>query len=155
MFSENRVLRGIFGSKTDGARKAWENCMMRSFIICTLHLILLEWSCQGRWDGWSTEENRIEHKILVEKSERESSTLLLVRSLVSIPPILNEEEARSFETSVNVYQTTRRHGSDHSTVHIVNILLFSKGLWQQLIHNMGHIWYRRLSGRWVRLRHQI
>jgi hypothetical protein len=24
----------------------------RSFITCMLHQILLEWSNQGRWDGW-------------------------------------------------------------------------------------------------------
>jgi hypothetical protein len=28
-----------------------ENCLMRSFIICTLHQILLWWSNKGGWDG--------------------------------------------------------------------------------------------------------
>jgi len=47
---ENRVLRRIFGPK-----KWWEageDCIMRSFVTCTLHQILLwRWSQGGR-DGW-------------------------------------------------------------------------------------------------------
>jgi len=35
---ENRVLRRIFGRK----REDGEDCIMRSFIICTLHQILLQ-----------------------------------------------------------------------------------------------------------------
>jgi hypothetical protein len=38
---ENRVLRRIFGPKRKW-RKAGEDCMMRSFITCTLHQILLK-----------------------------------------------------------------------------------------------------------------
>jgi hypothetical protein len=34
---ENRVLRRMFGPK----REAGEDCIMRSFITCTLHQILL------------------------------------------------------------------------------------------------------------------
>jgi hypothetical protein len=33
---ENRVLRRIFGPKRDEVRKVGENCIMRSFITCTL-----------------------------------------------------------------------------------------------------------------------
>jgi hypothetical protein len=36
--SENKVLRGIFGPKW---QEAGEDCIMRSFITCTLHQILL------------------------------------------------------------------------------------------------------------------
>jgi hypothetical protein len=36
---ENRVLRRIFGPKRE--EMAGENCIMRSFITCTLHHILL------------------------------------------------------------------------------------------------------------------
>jgi len=36
---ENRVLRRISGLKSEEV--AGENCIMRSFITCTLHLILL------------------------------------------------------------------------------------------------------------------
>jgi len=25
---------------------------VKNFLICTLHQVLLEWSNQGRWDGW-------------------------------------------------------------------------------------------------------
>jgi len=35
-------------------RKWWEareDCIMRSFITCMLHAILLGWSSQGRWEG--------------------------------------------------------------------------------------------------------
>jgi len=37
---ENRALRRIFGTRK--WRKAAENCIMKSFIICTLHQILLQ-----------------------------------------------------------------------------------------------------------------
>jgi hypothetical protein len=37
---ENRVLRRIFGPKTDEV--TGENCIMRSFMICTLRQVLLE-----------------------------------------------------------------------------------------------------------------
>jgi hypothetical protein len=33
---ENRVLRIIFGAKRDEVTGDWRNCIMRSFIICTL-----------------------------------------------------------------------------------------------------------------------
>jgi hypothetical protein len=46
---DNSVLRRIFG-----AMRQWqdtrEDCIMRSFITCTLHQIL-EWSNQEEWDG--------------------------------------------------------------------------------------------------------
>jgi hypothetical protein len=38
---ENRVLRGIFGSKRDEMTGGGENCIMKSSIVCTLHQILL------------------------------------------------------------------------------------------------------------------
>jgi hypothetical protein len=34
---ENRVVRRIFGPKRDGVTESGENCITRSFIICTLH----------------------------------------------------------------------------------------------------------------------
>jgi hypothetical protein len=34
---ENRVLRRTFGLKRDEVIEAGENCIMRSFITCTLH----------------------------------------------------------------------------------------------------------------------
>jgi hypothetical protein len=37
---ENRVLRRIFGLKRDGL--TGENCIMKSFMICTLRQVLLE-----------------------------------------------------------------------------------------------------------------
>jgi hypothetical protein len=33
---ENRVLRRIFGPKRDEVTEDGENCIMRSFVICTL-----------------------------------------------------------------------------------------------------------------------
>jgi hypothetical protein len=41
---ENRVLGKIFGLKRGKLKKAEEDHIMRSFIICTLHKILLGWS---------------------------------------------------------------------------------------------------------------
>jgi hypothetical protein len=38
---ENRVLRRIFGHRRGKWREAGEDCIMRSFIICTLHQLLL------------------------------------------------------------------------------------------------------------------
>jgi hypothetical protein len=41
--SENRVLRRIFGPKWGEGRSWWEageGCIMRSFMICTVHQIL-------------------------------------------------------------------------------------------------------------------
>jgi hypothetical protein len=39
---ENKVLRRIFGSKRDEVTVEWRNCIMKSFVICTLHQVLLE-----------------------------------------------------------------------------------------------------------------
>jgi hypothetical protein len=39
---ENMVLRRIFGPKREEVTGGWKKCMKRSFIICTLHQILLE-----------------------------------------------------------------------------------------------------------------
>jgi hypothetical protein len=39
---ENRVLRRIFGPKRDEVTGNGENCIMKSFMICTLHQVLLE-----------------------------------------------------------------------------------------------------------------
>jgi hypothetical protein len=39
---ENRVLREIFGPKRDGVKEVGENCIMRSFITCTLPQTELE-----------------------------------------------------------------------------------------------------------------
>jgi hypothetical protein len=36
---ENRVLRRIFGPERGDVREVGENCLMRSFIICTLRQI--------------------------------------------------------------------------------------------------------------------
>jgi hypothetical protein len=49
---ENRVLRGIFGTKRKW-RETGEDFIMRSFITCTLHEMLLWQSNQGVWDGRS------------------------------------------------------------------------------------------------------
>jgi hypothetical protein len=39
---ENRVLRRIFGGKRDEVLEVRENCIMRSFITCTLLQVQLE-----------------------------------------------------------------------------------------------------------------
>jgi hypothetical protein len=36
---ENRVLRRIFGPKRDEVRENGENCILRSFVICTLRQV--------------------------------------------------------------------------------------------------------------------
>jgi hypothetical protein len=36
---ENRLLKRIFGPKRDEMAGGWRNCIMRSFIACTLHQI--------------------------------------------------------------------------------------------------------------------
>jgi len=46
------VLRRIFGHQTEKERGAAEGYIMRSFITCMLHEILLGRSNQGGWDGW-------------------------------------------------------------------------------------------------------
>jgi hypothetical protein len=38
---ENRVLKRIFGPKREEVAGSGEDCIMRSFITCTLHKILL------------------------------------------------------------------------------------------------------------------
>jgi hypothetical protein len=38
---ESRVLRRIFGPKRDEVKRGWRKLHKRSFIICTLHQILL------------------------------------------------------------------------------------------------------------------
>jgi len=37
---ENRILRRIFGLKTEEVARGWKNYIMKSFIICTLRQIL-------------------------------------------------------------------------------------------------------------------
>jgi hypothetical protein len=37
---ENRVLRGIFGSKRDEVIRKWKNFIIRSLMICTSHQAL-------------------------------------------------------------------------------------------------------------------
>jgi hypothetical protein len=37
---------------------AGEECIMRSFVMSTLHHILLGWSNQGGWDGWGMKHER-------------------------------------------------------------------------------------------------
>jgi hypothetical protein len=47
------MLKRTFGPKR---KKWWEigiDCIMKSFITCTLHQILLGFSNQGSWDGWA------------------------------------------------------------------------------------------------------
>jgi hypothetical protein len=39
---KNRVLRRIFGPKSDEVAGEWRNCIMRSFRICALRQVLLE-----------------------------------------------------------------------------------------------------------------
>jgi hypothetical protein len=39
---ENGVLRRIFGPKRDEVIGEWRNCIMKSFMICTLSQVLLE-----------------------------------------------------------------------------------------------------------------
>jgi hypothetical protein len=39
---ENRVLRRIFGPKREEVTADGENCVMKRFMICTLHQVLLE-----------------------------------------------------------------------------------------------------------------
>jgi hypothetical protein len=39
---ENKVLRRIFGPKRDEVTGGGENCIMRSFVICTLRRVYLE-----------------------------------------------------------------------------------------------------------------
>jgi hypothetical protein len=39
---ENRVLRTIFGPKTEAVTGGRGNCIMKSFVIYTVHQILLE-----------------------------------------------------------------------------------------------------------------
>jgi hypothetical protein len=43
---ENRMLRKIFGPKRKEVTEDGENCIMRGFITCTHHKILLEQSTQ-------------------------------------------------------------------------------------------------------------
>jgi hypothetical protein len=38
---EDRVLRRVFGSKREEVSGEWRKLHMRSFVICTLHQILL------------------------------------------------------------------------------------------------------------------
>jgi hypothetical protein len=38
--SKNRMLRRIFGSKREDVMEAGENCVMRSFMICSPHQIV-------------------------------------------------------------------------------------------------------------------
>jgi hypothetical protein len=39
--SKNRVLRRIFGPERASGKVIKEDCALRSFIVCTVHLILL------------------------------------------------------------------------------------------------------------------
>jgi hypothetical protein len=48
---ENRVLRRIFRPKRKEVAEDGEDCIMRSFVTCTLHQILLGWSNEGECDG--------------------------------------------------------------------------------------------------------
>jgi hypothetical protein len=44
---ESRVLRRIFGPKSDEIAREWRNCTVRSFIFCTHPQVLLGRSNQG------------------------------------------------------------------------------------------------------------
>jgi hypothetical protein len=63
---ENRVLKRIFGHKRDEVAR-WEvgeNCMMRSFIICTLNQIFLDTQFkEDQMGGWR--KMRIGHIIVL------------------------------------------------------------------------------------------
>jgi hypothetical protein len=51
--SENRVLSRIFRRKREEVQETGEDCILRSFITCTIHQILLEWLNQGvQYFGW-------------------------------------------------------------------------------------------------------
>jgi hypothetical protein len=43
----NSVLRRIFGLKRDEVTGRWKNCIMGSFIACTLGQVELEWNQRG------------------------------------------------------------------------------------------------------------
>jgi hypothetical protein len=51
----------IFGPKRDEVREDGENCIMRSFVICTLRQAKLEWSSSGRCE-WAWHIGRIGEK---------------------------------------------------------------------------------------------
>jgi len=51
MMFKSKVLRRIFVLRQRTQQKCTENCIMTSFIICTLHIILLGWSNQEGWHG--------------------------------------------------------------------------------------------------------
>jgi hypothetical protein len=44
---EERVLRRRFGPKRDEMIRVWKNCIMRSFITCTLRQVKSEYTSQG------------------------------------------------------------------------------------------------------------
>jgi len=48
---ENRALRKIFGSKRDEVTGECEDCIMRSFMIFTVHQTLFRASNRGEWDA--------------------------------------------------------------------------------------------------------
>jgi hypothetical protein len=50
---ENRVLRKIFGPKKEEVAGGWGSRIMRSFVTCTFHEMLLRLSHQGGLDGLS------------------------------------------------------------------------------------------------------
>jgi hypothetical protein len=52
-FSVNRVLRRIFGHKSDEITRSGEHCIMRRFMICTAHKTLFGLSAQFKWHGQS------------------------------------------------------------------------------------------------------
>jgi hypothetical protein len=48
---KNEALRRIFGRKEEGATGGWGNLYNESFVICTVHQIILGQSNQGGFDG--------------------------------------------------------------------------------------------------------
>jgi hypothetical protein len=56
-------------------RETGEDCIMRSFITCTLHQVLWGWQEQGVCDGWHTWDMRNAYKIFCQKTWRAESTL--------------------------------------------------------------------------------
>jgi hypothetical protein len=51
---ENRVLRRKFGPKRDEVKEIGENCIMKSFITCSLYQIMIRMftSRRMRWAGY-------------------------------------------------------------------------------------------------------
>jgi hypothetical protein len=79
------VNKSVWGEHLDQWEIMWqqvvEGCIMRSFIICTLCQVQLEWSSQGGWDGMvcSTHGGKEEYmKVIDGKVRRKETTGILI-----------------------------------------------------------------------------